>query len=266
MPDPLPWTRIDAVCLDLGGVVYLPDHARMLAALDRLGVVAEPHGLDRAHYAGAAATDDFTSDHSVWHAYNLGYARAHGVPDEHLDRAREVLLAAFEEGDVWTREIAGAREAIAALAARGVTIAIVSNADGTGTTLLLSEKSGSVVTQGYWDVCPTTATQFAYSGGSTAYAAGSSLPVPGFGVTGAAITPVLNSVVSGAPGAWSQPSSNHPDGVVVAFCDSHTLFLKTTIAPQVYAQLITSNNAKASSIPRSNWGTAAYALSDDDYQ
>ena len=131
VPDPIPWTRIDAVCLDLGGVVYLPDHARMLAALDRLGVVAEPHALDRAHYAGAAATDDFTSDHSVWHAYNLGYARAHGVPDEHLDRAREVLLAAFEEGDVWTREIAGAREAIAALAARGVTIAIVSNADGT---------------------------------------------------------------------------------------------------------------------------------------
>lgn len=131
VPDPLPWTRVDAVCIDLGGVVYLPDHARMLAALDRLGVVAAPHDLDRAHYAGAAATDDFTSDHSVWHAYNLGYARAHGVADEHLDHARAVLLAAFEEGDVWTREIAGAREAIAAIAARGVAIAIVSNADGT---------------------------------------------------------------------------------------------------------------------------------------
>jgi len=131
VPDPLPWARVEAVCIDLGGVVYLPDHAPMLAALDRLGVTAEPHDLDRAHYAGAAATDDFTSDHSVWHAYNLGYARAHGVPDEQLDHAREVLLAAFGAGDVWTREIAGAREAIAAIAARGVAIAIVSNADGT---------------------------------------------------------------------------------------------------------------------------------------
>lgn len=130
-PDPLPWDGVDAVCIDLGGVVYLPDHARMLAALARLGVTAAAHDLDRAHYAGAAASDDFTSDHSVWHAYNLGYARAHGVPDEHLDHARAVLLAAFEEGDVWTREIEGAREAIASIAARGVAIAIVSNADGT---------------------------------------------------------------------------------------------------------------------------------------
>src|SRR5215831_8600989 len=60
----IPWTRIDAVCIDVGGVVYLPDHARMLAALARLGVAAEPEALDRAHYAGVAATDDFTSDHS----------------------------------------------------------------------------------------------------------------------------------------------------------------------------------------------------------
>jgi len=181
------------------------------------------------------------------YAGNVGTCGVAGVPGNVANKYDGVLL------DVVVR-------------ANAITPDDISNADGTGTTLLLSEKSGSVVTQGYWDVCPTTATQFAYSGGSTAYAAGSSLPVPGFGVTGAAITPVLNSLVSGAPGAWSQPSSNHPDGVVVAFCDSHTLFLKNTIAPQVYAQLITSNNAKASSIPRSNWGTAAYALSDDDYQ
>ena len=130
-PSPLPWDRIDAVCIDLGGVVYLPDHDRMLGALARLGVVAAPEDLDRAHYAGAAATDDFSSDHSVWHAYNLAYARAHGVPDHRLDHARDVLLAEFGLGDVWTREIAGAREAIEVLAARGVGIAIVSNADGT---------------------------------------------------------------------------------------------------------------------------------------
>ncbi len=125
------WREIDAVLVDLGGVVYLPDHDRMVAALARLGVAAEAHTLDRAHYAGAAATDDFTSDHSVWHSYNLAYARAHGIADDALEMARVVLLEEFERGDVWTREIEGARAALQAIAATGVAIAIVSNADGT---------------------------------------------------------------------------------------------------------------------------------------
>ena len=143
-PSPVPWTRIDAVCIDLGGVVYLPDHERMLTALARLGVAAEPEALDRAHYAGVAATDDFTSDHSVWHAYNLAYARVHGVPDEHLDHARVVLLEEFERGDVWIREIPGARDALHALAALGVQLAVVSNADGTVEQQLRDDGIGQV--------------------------------------------------------------------------------------------------------------------------
>ncbi len=127
----LPWDRIDAVFVDLGGVIYLPDHDRMRAALARLGIDPTHDDLDRAHFAGVAATDDFTSDHSVWHAYNLAYAKVHGVPDEHLDHARTVLLEEFARGDVWTREIPGAREALTAVAATGARIAIVSNADGT---------------------------------------------------------------------------------------------------------------------------------------
>lgn len=128
---PLPWDRIDAVLVDLGGVVYLPDHDRMRAALGRLGVDADHEDLDRAHFAGVAATDDFTSDHSVWHAYNLAYAKVHGIPEDRLDDARAVLLEEFARGDVWTREIPGAREALVAIAALGVRIAVVSNADGT---------------------------------------------------------------------------------------------------------------------------------------
>jgi len=126
-----PWERIDAVFVDLGGVIYLPDHDRMRAALARLGVDPTHDDLDRAHFAGVAATDDFTSDHSVWHAYNLAYAKVHGVPDEDLDHARTVLLEEFARGDVWTREVPGARAALAAVAATGARIAIVSNADGT---------------------------------------------------------------------------------------------------------------------------------------
>jgi putative hydrolase of the HAD superfamily len=141
---PLPWARIDAVCIDLGGVVYLPDHARMLAALARLGVAAEPPAHDRAPNPGVAAPDDITSDHEVWHAYNLAYARVHGVPDEHLDDARAILLEEFERGDVWTREIHGARDALTALAALGLQLAVVSNADGTVEQQLRDDGIGQV--------------------------------------------------------------------------------------------------------------------------
>ena len=140
----IPWTRIDAVCVDLGGVVYLPDHARMLAALARLGVAAEPETLDRAHYAGVAATNDFTSDHSVWHAYNLAYARVHGIPDEHLDDARVILLEEFDRGDVWTREIDGVRAALRALVSLDMKLAVVSNADGTVEQQLRDDGIGQV--------------------------------------------------------------------------------------------------------------------------
>jgi putative hydrolase of the HAD superfamily len=141
---PIPWTRVEGVCIDLGGVVYLPDHARMLAALARLGVAAEPEALDRAHYAGVAATDDFTSDHSVWHAYNLAYARVHGIADEHLDDARAILLEEFDRGDVWTREIDGVRDALRAIAGLGVRLAVVSNADGTVEQQLRDDGIGQV--------------------------------------------------------------------------------------------------------------------------
>jgi len=127
----VPWLRVDAVLIDLGGVVYLPDHDRMMAVLARLGVDADPETLDHAHYAGVAATDDFTSDNSVWHAYNLAYARAHGISDDDLDVARTILLEEFDRGDVWTREIGGVRDALRAIKSRGAQIAVVSNADGT---------------------------------------------------------------------------------------------------------------------------------------
>lgn len=130
---------VDAVLLDLGGVFYLPDHARIGGALRRLGVDIEPDDLDRAHYEGVAALGDSvdaTLDHhgdgsAVWHAYNRAYAKVCGVPDGALDAATDVLLAEHRLGDVWTRVIPGARAALVELAEMGMALAIVSNADGT---------------------------------------------------------------------------------------------------------------------------------------
>jgi putative hydrolase of the HAD superfamily len=128
---------VDAVLLDLGGVFYLPDHDRMAGALARLDVHVDPDDLDRAHYAGIAALGDqprighHGDGTSLWHAYNRAYASVCGVPADRLDEGTETLLAEFGRGDVWTRQIPGARDALRALSALDLKLAVVSNADGT---------------------------------------------------------------------------------------------------------------------------------------
>jgi putative hydrolase of the HAD superfamily len=122
---------VQAVLLDVGGVFHLPDHDRIVDALARAEVAVDPAGLDRAHYAGVAALDDFTEgDRSIWLAYNRAYARACGAPDDRIEAVAEILLSEFTTGGVWTRVIPGSREALQELAALGVALAIVSNADG----------------------------------------------------------------------------------------------------------------------------------------
>src|SRR5262245_47632586 len=46
-----------AVLLDVGGVLLLPEHERMLGALVRAGFTPSDEVLDNAHYAGAARLD-----------------------------------------------------------------------------------------------------------------------------------------------------------------------------------------------------------------
>jgi len=122
--------RVDAVLLDVGGVFHLPDHDRIVAAVARAGVDVDPRDLDRAHYAGVRALTDFREgDREIWLAYNRGYAHALGA-DGRVEEVAEILLNEFTTGGVWTRVIPEARDALAALRATGVKLAIVSNADG----------------------------------------------------------------------------------------------------------------------------------------
>ncbi len=122
--------QIDAVLLDVGGVFHLPDHDRIVDAMARVGVAVDPRDLDRAHYAGVRCLTDFTEgDRSIWLAYNRGYARVLGAGDQ-VEAVAEALLNEFTTGGVWTRIIPGSPEALVAIAATGVKLAIVSNADG----------------------------------------------------------------------------------------------------------------------------------------
>jgi prepilin-type processing-associated H-X9-DG protein len=63
------------------------------------------------------------------------------------------------------------------------------------------------------------------------------------------------------------PSSNHPGGVVAAFADGHTVFLRDSLSRQVYAQLLSWNVTQASTISTGTWGAStANPPSEADFQ
>ena len=122
---------IEAVLVDVGGVLVLPDHDRMVGAFERAGVRVDRDRLDRAHSAGVAALTEFKEgDREVWAAYNRAYARSCDTPADALDDVVEHLLNEFATGEVWSRTVHGSVDALRRLDALGVRLAIVSNADG----------------------------------------------------------------------------------------------------------------------------------------
>jgi len=137
----------------------------------------------------------------------------------------------------------------------------VGGGDGCSNTLALSEKCGANVTVfPRWngnDVAVWTSGTWVTSGTSGISYSTSVYPL-GFVLSGTLPGRFLNSRET--YGSSSFPSSNHPGGVVAAFCDGHMRFLADTIAGPVLSQLMTSKTLDA---------TAGYSalppLSDADY-
>jgi putative hydrolase of the HAD superfamily len=122
---------IEAVLVDVGGVLVLPDHDRIVGAFERAGVYVDRDRLDRAHYAGVAALSEFKEgDREIWATYNRAYARECDAPADALEDVVEHLLNEFATGEVWSRIVHGSVDALRRLGALGVRLAIVSNADG----------------------------------------------------------------------------------------------------------------------------------------
>ena len=160
--------------------------------------------------------------------------------------------------------------------------------DGTATTLLLSEKCGrSYITWDTdhqtvdaaggmaWDVPPVA------NGGPRTYPKSYADPLfwaPGNPITAPWSRRIINAPRHPEDGVFMDdsvfPSSNHAGGAVAAFCDSSTVFLRDTLEPCVYAQLLSSNNAAVVGVA-ANWrtvrtGTAAgpeyHTLREVDYK
>jgi len=121
-----------AVLLDVGGVFFVPEHSRIVAAFARAGVAVPAAMLDRAHYAGARAfpVQSELEWASAWRCYLEGYIAACGVPDDRRDEVHAHLDSEFADAALWVQELPDARAGLQRLAATGVRLGIVSNADG----------------------------------------------------------------------------------------------------------------------------------------
>lgn len=153
-----------------------------------------------------------------------------------------------------------------------MTVEEISERDGASMTLLLSERciSGTAGLLGFqWNSidfrnAPLTGTLM--TGTSLFVFQNHANAPPCFGIVGTAPTKVINSSVLGPPGQTSQPSSNHPGGAVVAFCDGRTGFVKDSLASNVYANLVNSENGSSSSTPGQVWVLRTHVLSEGDFQ
>jgi prepilin-type N-terminal cleavage/methylation domain-containing protein/prepilin-type processing-associated H-X9-DG protein len=113
---------------------------------------------------------------------------------------------------------------------------LLTNGDGASSTLLFSEKCGATATQSLWTIEPAGVT----SGSVIVNFAATPTVYPVFGIPEDAAT--APKVINNPTNSNAYPSSNHPGGVMTAYCDGHIAFLKESIAPYVYAQLLSSQS------------------------
>jgi putative hydrolase of the HAD superfamily len=120
----------DAVSLDVGGVLVVPDHGALAGVLDRLGVRYDRSRFGVGHYEAMAAMDRATSDPEDFTDYLWGFLAAVDVPEDDRPRAHDALFDVLRT-PVWCQPVPGSRDALRALAAAGLRLAVTSNSDGT---------------------------------------------------------------------------------------------------------------------------------------
>jgi FMN phosphatase YigB (HAD superfamily) len=129
---PLPFDRsdVDAISLDVGGVMLVPDHGMLGHALTVADIPHDRARFDDAHYAAMAEVDRARSEPEVVTDYVAAFLRAAGVPEGDVAAAADALEPVLV-APVWHQPLPGARAAAARLAGDGLCLAVTSNSDGT---------------------------------------------------------------------------------------------------------------------------------------
>jgi putative hydrolase of the HAD superfamily len=125
---------MDAVILDVGGVLLVPHFETVNPALEPFGATLDVAGAERAHYFGTRELDAASDDpHVERTAYLTGYVAAAGVDEPRRGDAIDRIRQAWAQPnlDVWRQHVRGSVAGLRQLAARGVKLGIISNSDGT---------------------------------------------------------------------------------------------------------------------------------------
>jgi putative hydrolase of the HAD superfamily len=119
---------IDAVLLDVGGVLTAPNHALYGPVLRAAGLAPDEATIDRGHYAGIVAMD--ACGVLAWSNYFEALAVTCGADGQTSVVLAEALSATWDSPRVWSRVLPGAIDGLTRLAATGAALAMVSNSDG----------------------------------------------------------------------------------------------------------------------------------------
>ena len=84
-------TRFDAIWLDAGGVLVLPDPTVLGPLLAYFGGSPDVDRHRRAHYAAMAVKSAQGADELDWREYDRAYVRSIGVPDVDVEEAADAL-------------------------------------------------------------------------------------------------------------------------------------------------------------------------------
>jgi prepilin-type processing-associated H-X9-DG protein len=143
-----------------------------------------------------------------------------------------------------------------------VSMDYVTSGDGLANTLAFAEKCGPLIPIGNWPWWSTNFNSTWVSSFSTGTnhvpltnlvttmsntTASHGILLSGTLVSGKVINSGTNLSATGVN--YIYPSSQHPGGAMIVFCDGHTLFVRETIAPNVLSQLMTSKSSEANTTP-----------------
>ncbi len=123
--------NVDVVFLDAGGVLVVPQDQIICERFAAAGFEVDPALLFEAHYRGVHGIDTARADPEVFDDYHRAYAAHLGLDEAQLVAATEILEDLWRISGLWQQALPWAAEGLAAIAATGVPIVIVSNADGT---------------------------------------------------------------------------------------------------------------------------------------
>ncbi|MFH1688702.1 MAG: HAD-IA family hydrolase [Candidatus Eisenbacteria bacterium] len=128
---------IRGVFFDAGNTILFPDYYIYRDICEALGVEVAIEGIVRAEAAARSAFDRSVADspgsgvHEFWSVYYTPFFELLGVPAETIPDAIEMTRVANDTGlGIWKEPVEGLDDTLDELAARNLSLGIISNSDG----------------------------------------------------------------------------------------------------------------------------------------